>query len=415
MMMNIDARHQVTVSGLESRIIRWFMKRAGNPRVQVRMWTGEEFYLADGQPVACLEFRDRRAIFELLTSTSVGFGECYSKGIIEVHGDFVAFTDEITRALTIKYQGHHRRQKIRALLTWFRANTLSRSLQHVRHHYDLGNDFYRLWLDPHMVYTCAYYEHPGATLEQAQLAKLDHVCRKLKLRPGQEVVEAGCGWGALAMHMVEHYGVRVTAYNNSAEQISFARSEAKRRGLDLSRLSFVEEDYRSINGRFDVFVSVGMLEHVGRRDYRNLGALIQRCLKAGGIGLIHSIGRSHPAPIDPWIARYIFPGGHIPSLGEMSDIFEPFEFSIIDIENLRLHYARTCRDWLSNFERVTTEVSAMYNDEFARSWRLYLAGSSAGFHTGTLQLYQVLFVPHGNNGVPWTRRYQYGDGDEKAH
>lgn len=407
--MDIDARHHVASGGLDSRMIRWFMMRAGNPRVLVRMWTGEEFFLADGTPVACLEFRNRRAIFELLTSTSVGFGECYSKGIVEVHGDFVAFTDEITRALTQKYQGHYHWHRVRSVLASIKGNTLTRALQNVHHHYDLGNDFYRLWLDPGMVYTCAYYERADATLEMAQLAKLDHVCRKLRLRPGLEVVEAGCGWGSLAMHMVEHYGARVTAYNNSAEQIRFARAEAVRRGLDESQLTFVEDDYRNIDRQFDVFVSVGMLEHVGRKNYRTLGELICRCLKPDGIGLIHSIGRSRPARVDPWIARYIFPGGHIPSLGEMADIFEPFEFSVLDIENLRLHYAKTCRAWLANFERVKSEVSSIYGEEFVRAWRLYLAGSSSGFRTGTLQLYQVLFAPPGNNAVPSTRQYQYRD------
>jgi cyclopropane-fatty-acyl-phospholipid synthase len=178
-------------------------------------------------------------------------------------------------------------------------------------------------------------------------------------------------------------------------------------GVDQSRLTFVQDDYRNIDSRCDAFVSVGMLEHVGRSNYRDFGNLIRRCLKPGGLGLIHSIGRSRPKPVDAWIARYIFPGGHIPSIGEMSAIFEPNEFSVLDVENLRLHYARTCRDWLANFERVRSSVEEMYDKEFVRSWRLYLAGSSAGFHTGTLQLYQVLFAPPGNNGVPWTRHYQY--------
>lgn len=406
--MDIDARQQITSGGFEGRIIRWFMQRAGNPRVSVKLWNGEEFYLADGRPVACLEFRDRRAIPELLTSTSVGFGECYSRGIIEVHGDLVAFADEITRAHTEKNQGHYLRHKLHSALWSLKRNTLSRALRNVHHHYDLGNDFYGLWLDPRMVYTCAYYENADDTLEQAQLAKLDHVCRKLRLRPGQEVIEAGCGWGSLAMHMVEHYGVKVTAFNNSAEQVRYAREQAASRGLDASRLNFVQDDYRNINQRCDVFVSVGMLEHVGRKNYQELGKLIRRSLKPEGLGLIHSIGRSRPAPVDSWIARYIFPGGHIPSLGEMAALFEPCEFSILDIENLRLHYARTCRAWLANFDRVKTEVTAMYSEEFMRAWRLYLAGSSAGFHTGTLQLYQVLFAPPGNNSVPWTRKYQYG-------
>jgi cyclopropane-fatty-acyl-phospholipid synthase len=406
-MMDIDTRQSESTGGLEGRIVRWFMLRAGNPCVSVRMWNGDEFCLAEGRPVACLEFRDRRTIYELLTSTSVGFGECYARGWIEVHGDFVAFADEITRAITEKNRGRYMLHQAKSLLASLRSNTLTRALRNVQHHYDLGNDFYRLWLDPRMLYTCAYYETPDSTLEQAQLAKMDHVCRKLKLREGMEVIEAGCGWGSLAMHMVEHYGVRVTAFNNSAEQVKFARERSVARGVDQSRLTFVQDDYRNIDSRCDAFVSVGMLEHVGRGNYREFGNLIRRCLKPGGIGLIHSIGRSRPGPVDAWIARYIFPGGHIPSIGEMSEIFEPNEFSVLDIENLRLHYARTCRDWLANFERVSSSVEEMYDREFVRSWRLYLVGSSAGFHTGTLQLYQVLFAPPGNNGVPWTRNYQY--------
>ncbi len=287
-----------------------------------------------------------------------------------------------------------------------RRNTLGRSRHNVHHHYDLGNDFYRLWLDERMVYTCAYFNTPAATLDQAQVAKLDHVCRKLRLEPGMQVIEAGCGWGALALHMAEHYGVEVLAYNNSREQVAFAKQRAARLGLE-GRVTFVEDDYRRIDKSCDAFVSIGMLEHVGRAGYPTLGAIVERCLKADGLALIHTIGRSHPQPADKWILRRVFPGGHIPSLGEMSAIFEPHRFSILDIENLRPHYARTCALWLENFEAVADQVREMYSDEFVRTWRLYLAGSSAGFQSGTLQLYQVLFSRLGNANVPWTRHYQY--------
>jgi cyclopropane-fatty-acyl-phospholipid synthase len=173
------------------------------------------------------------------------------------------------------------------------------------------------------------------------------------------------------------------------------------------RVTFVEDDYRNITGLYDVFCSVGMLEHVGLRNFHTLGEVIQRSLKPNGIGLIHSIGRSHPRPPDPWIARNIFPGGHIPSLGDMAAVFEPFKYSVLDVENLRLHYAKTCREWLHNFEAVTDQVRRMYDERFVRMWRLYLAGSAAGFRSGTLQLYQVVFAPHGNNDVPWTRHHVY--------
>jgi cyclopropane-fatty-acyl-phospholipid synthase len=391
---------------MDRRLVGWILGRAGSPRLSVRLWNGDEFRVTDGRPVACMEFRSRRAVIELLLAPKTGFGECYSKGLIEIHGDFLEFANEVTRSITRMRQGEYVLGRLRSNLHALRPNTLERSQHNVHHHYDLGNDFYALWLDPRMVYTCAYFETPGATLEQAQVAKLDHVCRKLDLRPGQKVIEAGCGWGALALHMAEHYGVDVTAYNNSHEQVAYARERAAALGLE-DRVKFVEADYRTIDGRCDVFVSIGMLEHVGRASYRALGELVGRSLRPEGLALIHSIGRSHPQPPDKWILKHIFPGGHIPSLAEMGVVFEPQQFSILDVENLRPHYARTCALWLENFEAVAGEVARMYSEEFVRTWRLYLAGSSAGFATGTLQLYQVLFTPLGNRRVPWTRRYQY--------
>jgi cyclopropane-fatty-acyl-phospholipid synthase len=372
----------------------------------IRLWNGDEFPVTNERPVACMEFRQRRAVLELLRSPSLGFGECYSKGLIEIHGDLLAFMNEVAAAITRSREGSYYGPRIRSILYAMRVNSLTRSRRNVHHHYDLGNDFYKLWLDERMVYTCAYYDTPAATLAEAQVAKLEHVCRKLQLRPGQKVIEAGCGWGALALHMAEHYGVNVIAYNNSHEQVAYARERATAMGLD-GRVTFVEDDYRNINHRCDAFVSVGMAEHVGLANFKSLGELIGRSLKPDGFGLIHSIGRSHPQRMDPWIVKHVFPGGHIPSLSELMAVFEPQRFSVLDVENLRLHYARTCAAWLENFEAVAEQVADMYSEEFVRTWRLYLAGSSGGFQSGTLQLYQVLFAPRSNNDVPWTRDYQY--------
>jgi len=404
--MSIDTSQSLVQRDFDHSVIRWIMKGVGNPRIMIRLWNGDEFPVTDERPVACMEFRQRRAVFELLRSPSLGFGECYSKGLIEIHGDLLAFMSEVAGVMTRKREGSYYGPKIRSLLYAMRGKSLTRSWRNVHHHYDLGNDFYKLWLDERMVYTCAYYDTPAASLAEAQVAKLEHVCRKLKLRPGQKVIEAGCGWGALALHMAEHHGVNVIAYNNSSEQVAFARERAAALGLD-DRVTFVEGDYRTIDDRCDAFVSIGMLEHVGLADFRTLGELIGRSLKSDGLGLIHSIGRSHPYRMDPWIVKHIFPGGHIPSLSEMMAIFEPQRFSVLDVENLRLHYARTCDTWLQSFEAVTDEVKEMYSEEFVRMWRLYLAGSSTGFQSGTLQLYQVLFAPRANNNVPWTRDYQY--------
>lgn len=404
--MSVQTRRSSDALSFDRGVIRWIMRSAGNPRISIRLWNGDEFRITDARPVACMEFRDRRALFEMIRSPSVGFGECYSKGLVEIHGDFLAFVNEVTAAITQHRKRGYWLSKLRSRLYAMRRNTLQRSQHNVHHHYDLGNDFYRLWLDERMVYTCAYYATPSTTLADAQVAKLDHVCRKLRLRPGQKVVEAGCGWGALALHMAEHYGVNVIAYNNSAEQVAFAREQAARRRLD-DRVTFIEDDYRNIDQRCDAFVSVGMLEHVGLANFEALGALIKRTLKPDGFGLVHSIGRSFPDRPDPWIVKHIFPGGTMPSLSDMMAVFEPHKFSVLDVENLRPHYARTCAAWLENFEAVADEVAAMYDEEFVRKWRLYLAGASAGFESGTLQLFQVLFTPQGNNDVPWTREYQY--------
>lgn len=404
--MRVDTRDSLAEHALDRSLIRWVMRRVGNPNISIRLWNGDEFWLTDARPVACMELCKRRAVFELLLSPSVGFGEGYSKGLIRIHGDLRAFINEVTAAITRQSEGRYYGPKIRSTLSAIRSNTLARSWRNVHHHYDLGNEFYKLWLDERMVYTCAYFDSPAVSLADAQVAKLEHVCRKLKLQPGQKVIEAGCGWGALAMHMAERYGVNVVAYNNSSEQVALAREIATARGLD-NRVEFIEDDCRNIDGSCDVFVSVGMLEHVGLANFRTLGELINRSLKPEGIGLIHSIGRSHPARMDPWIVKHIFPGGHVPSLGEMMAVFEPQRFSILDVENLRPHYARTCAMWLDNFEAVADEVADMYGEGFVRKWRLYLAGSSAGFQSGTLQLYQILFAPRGNKNVPWTRSYQY--------
>lgn len=407
--VSIDTSQSLAGRSFDHALVRGLLKHVGDPRISIRLWNGDEFQVTEARPVACMEIRRRRAALKLLLSPSVGFGECYSKGLIEVHGDLLAFVNEITAATTRKAERRYYGPKLRSLLRAMNVNSRTRSRHNVHHHYDLGNEFYKLWLDPHMVYTCAYYDAPAATLAEAQVAKLEHVCRKLNLRPGQKVIEAGCGWGALALHMAEHHGVNVLAYNNSTEQVAFAREQAAARSLD-DRVKFVLDDYRNIDERCDAFVSVGMLEHVGLARFGTLGSLIKRCLKPDGFGLIHSIGRSHPQPMDPWIVKHIFPGGYVPSLSEMMAVFEPNKFSVIDVENLRLHYARTCAAWLHNFEAVTDKVAAMYSEEFVRMWRLYLAGSSAGFQSGTLQLYQVLFTPRSNNNIPGTREYLYRGG-----
>jgi cyclopropane-fatty-acyl-phospholipid synthase len=235
---------------------------------------------------------------------------------------------------------------------------------------------------------------------------MDHVCRKIWLQPGETVAEAGCGWGGLALHMARSYGVNVKAYNISHEQIMLARERARREGLS-NQVEFIEDDYRNIRGRFDAFISVGMLEHVGPEHYRELGGVIQRAIGNTGRGLLHFIGRNFDRPLSVWIKRRIFPGGHPPALRSVMDIFEPYDFSVLDVENLRLHYARTLEHWLERFEKSRETIQAQYGPRFVRMWRLYLAGSVAGFKAGTMQLFQVVFAGRECNTMPWNRAYLY--------
>ncbi len=259
-----------------------------------------------------------------------------------------------------------------------------------------------------MVYSGAYFSDPAMTLEDAQRAKLDYVCRKLWLKPGETLVEVGGGWGALALLAARNYGVTVKSFNISKSQIAYARQRAKEEGLD-AQVEFIEDDYRHIGGRFDALVSLGMLEHVGAGHYREFGRMMDRCLSPAGRGLIQVIGQDWPSETNAWIERRIFPGAYPPTLRELSDIFEPPGFSILDVENLRLHYARTLRHWLERFEAAAGRVARMFDERFVRMWRLYLAGSCAAFTAGGLQLFQIVFARPGVNSIPWSRTQLYAE------
>lgn len=393
---------------LEERLLAWFIGAHGQPPVDIVLWDGRRVRAGGREPVATLRIGDRATLRSLVWNPSVGFGEAYSDGRIRVDGDLVALVSAVNRGGGASPRSPYRLRRIVRQLRGPVKNTLGRSRNNVHEHYDIGNEFYALWLGETMAYTCAYYPVPDATLDAAQVAKMEHVCRKLRLAPGESVVEAGCGWGSLALHMAQHHGVRVRAFNISREQVEWARERARSAGL-AGRVEFVEDDYRAISGHYDAFVSVGMLEHVGPDHYRELGRIARDALGGAGRGLIHSIGRNRPWPFDEWISRRIFPGAYPPTLREMMDIFEPWNLSVLDVENLRLHYAQTLRHWLARYEAAAPRVLELFDERFVRAWRLYLAGSIAAFATGQLQLFQILFAPGTSHALPWTRADIYRD------
>ncbi len=339
------------------RLDRWLAARVlqavDDPGVALVLWNGAE--VGGGAAAIKVIIHDRATLWKLALNSDLEFGEAYAAGRVEVEGDLQKLLELVfRRELRLQPGRFHR-----AIDRWrrrARSNTLDGSRANIHQHYDLGDDFYRLWLDDEMVYTCGYFPSPGVSLEQAQRAKMRHICRKVWLRPGETVAEAGCGWGALALYMARHYGVTVKAYNVSHEQIKRARRRARAEGLS-DRVEFIEDDYRNIQGRFDVFVSVGMLEHVGPDHHAELGAAIDRCLSPVGRGLIHSIGRDQPCEVNAWIERRIFPGSYPPSLHEIMHFLEPRGFSLLDLENLRLHYAETLRHWLLRFDAAADMVA----------------------------------------------------------
>jgi len=399
----------------DSAFHRWLVqklhKKIGAPKVRVMVGDSAPFPANLADAIATVRIDGWRTLAWLALNPEVGFGDAYRDGRIRVEGDLLQLLEAVLESMPDGTEAGWHSRLFSRWLEWLQANTLRGSARNIHQHYDLSGDFYKLWLDSKLLYTCAYFPDSSATLEQAQIAKMDHVCRKIRLQPGERVVEAGCGWGALALHMAGQYGAKVRAFNISHEQILVARDRAKREGLE-KLVEFVEDDYRNIIGQYDVFVSVGMLEHLGLDNYEGLGDVIHRTIGDSGRGLLHFIGRNQPRAFSPWIRKRIFPGAFAPSLAQSLEVLEPRNFSVLDVENLRLHYARTLELWLERYERSWDTVVKMFGAEFARAWRLYLAGSIASFRVGNLQLFQIVFAGSKCQQIPWTRAHVYSGESE---
>ena len=289
-------------------------------------------------------------------------------------------------------------------------NTLRRSAKNVEHHYDLSGKLYEMFLDPDRQYSCGYFENPNVSLGEAQLAKKRHLAAKLQVKENEKLLDIGCGWGGLGLYFARVLGANVTGVTLSHEQHGIANQRAKDMGLQ-DKAKFFLLDYRKLDDAFDKIVSVGMFEHVGIGHYKEYFDHVKRLLKPDGRFVLHSIGRSgEPGATNPWIAKYIFPGGYIPSLSEVIPVIEKSGLIITDIEILRLHYAETLKAWREAFLAHWDEAKALYDERFCRMWEFYLAASESAFRWQGMMVFQIQLA-HKQDAVPLTRDYI---GEEEA-
>ncbi len=391
-------------------LVETFLKRViREGDLEVERASGVRSRVGDGGGGSvAVRFADKAAERALLLNPALALGELYMNGRLAVtRGSIYDLLEVIAcnlQAMTPPGLGKIRERLRIALRPLHQRNSARRAKCNVAHHYDLDGRLYDLFLDSDRQYSCAYFEHPGQQLEEAQLAKKRHIAAKLLLKPGQRVLDIGSGWGGLALYLAEQCGVGVTGITLSEEQLDIARRRAQDKRL-VPHVAFRLQDYRAVSGQFDRIVSVGMFEHVGIGYYRTFFGKIGELLADDSVMLLHSIGRiDGPSATNPWIAKYIFPGGYVPALSEVLPAIERAGLIVTDVEILRLHYAETLKAWRERFLARRHEAAAYYDERFCRMWEFYLAACEVGFRYGGLMVFQIQFAKR-LDAVPLTRDY----------
>ncbi|WP_029076416.1 SAM-dependent methyltransferase [Kaistia adipata] len=398
------------------RLLSHLLKRfVRNGRLTVLDHAGTRHVFGSGQdgPDVTIRFTDKAVEREIFLNPELKSAEAYMDGRLLVeHGgsiyDLLLLFSVNRTGLAAHPIQRSLRKAWKMLKRRHQANIVGVAADNARSHYDLPEAFYRLWLDKGMNYSCAYFSHPDEDLESAQINKLRHIAAKLKLEPGMTVAEIGSGWGSLAIYLAVHCGARVTAINVSTDQLATARRRVEEAGV-ADKVTFVEIDYRKLEGQFDRVVSVGMMEHVGVAHFEDYFGTVRKLLKPGGFAMIHAIGRmSPPGSTAPFIRKYIFPGGYVPALSEVFAATEQSGLWVDDCEIWRLHYYWTIKAWRERFLAVRDEVVAMQGERFARMWEFYLVAVELGFLHGSNMVYQLL-VSSKRDDVPVIRDYIVDD------
>jgi cyclopropane-fatty-acyl-phospholipid synthase len=381
------------------------MMRVGRLSVVYADGSVENYGDGSGPPVAVR--LTRAGARRIALEPDLGLGEAYmDEDLVIERGDVWTLLEVVGRNFTHEPRrlGVFGRLKVALAHRLHQMNDRTAARRNVHHHYDLSDDLYRRFLDEDMQYSCAYFARPDMTLEEAQAAKKLHLAAKLRLFPGARVLDIGCGWGGLGLTLADDYAAQVTGVTLSAQQLAVAQRRASDRGLS-DRARFSLEDYRDVRGPFDRIVSVGMFEHVGEPNFAAYFARVAELLTDDGIAVIHAIGRRDPPGVtSPFIAKYIFPGGYIPSLSEVTAAVEAAGLWITDIEVLRLHYAETLRHWRERFLAVREQVAMIYDQRFCRMWEFYLAVSELSFRAGTHMNFQIQLARR-VDALPTTRDY----------
>lgn len=376
----------------------------------VQYWDDElvQYGAGPAAETCIIHLKEETVCKTLLKNLSTGFGEAYVSGTIDVHGDFQKLI-QMAFIPASRGFGLTLPQKVTlALIGRCRPNSLRRARRNVAHHYDLGNDFFRLWLDKAMAYSNAYFRRPEDSIDAAQEQKFQHVCAKLLLRPGERVLDIGCGWGAFLIHAARSHDIRALGITLSEEQRRGAEERIAALGL-RDRITIEVKDYRDVRERngFDKVVSLGMFEHVGKRNIPEYFRHTADLLKDGGLGVLETIWRPVASASDPWISKYIFPGIYFPSLAEITEPLGESGLYMTDIEDLRVHYALTLEKWREAYEAHVEEVRTKYGEAFTRLWRLYLTCSAANFRSGNLCVAQIQFSKGVTDEISLTRDYLY--------
>ncbi len=386
--------------------------------LQITLADGTVRRYGDGKgPKIAVTFHDAALPRKLAFNPDIALGEAYTDGRLTIEDDNLrGLLDVVIHNLAQNDIPAFQRPLFAARVAMRRLaqfNPASRAQKNVAHHYDLSGELYELFLDSDRQYSCAYFQRPDMSLEQAQAAKKAHIARKLRIEPGMRVLDIGCGWGGMALTLARDYGAHVVGVTLSREQLAIASDRARAEGL-ADKVEFRLTDYRALNEQFDRIVSVGMFEHVGVPHYREYFAKVHNLLTPDGIALIHTIGRSSPPGItSPWITKYIFPGGYVPALSEISAAIEHEDLFTNDVEVWRIHYADTLKHWLERFEANIDKARAIYDDRFCRMWRYYLLACEISFRRNRQAVFQ-LQLSRRINAVPLTRDYLYAAPDGSA-